>query len=70
MSCDEVLVYAMDNRVEWAEKGKSIIEEWLAEEESEPGLKAETSTDVETDDGTSSERLSSLAEESNHSQNV
>ena len=33
VSCDEVLDYANDNRMEWEQKGKKIIQDWLAHEE-------------------------------------
>ena len=31
VSCDEVLDYARDNRLEWEQKGKGIVDEWLKE---------------------------------------
>ena len=35
VSCDEVLDYAMDNRIEWEQKGEEIIQRWVEEIETE-----------------------------------
>ena len=32
VSCDEVLDYALDNRLEWEQKGNRIVADWLKEE--------------------------------------
>lgn len=41
VSCDEFLDFATDNRLEWASKGKAIVEEWAKtiEEDCEEDLK-------------------------------
>jgi len=49
VSCDEVLDYARDNRLEWEQKGKAIVEEWLQEmqrESSESNIDVSGYTDV------------------------
>ena len=50
VSCDEVLAYAMDNRVEWEAKGEGIIQDWLAEEEAAEGS-SKTASEVSSSDG-------------------
>eukprot|EP00934_Nitzschia_sp_Nitz4_P001393 Nitzschia sp. Nitz4//scaffold87_size112219//25122//28676//NITZ4_004067-RA/size112219-processed-gene-0.3-mRNA-1//1//CDS//3329559348//1393//frame0 len=38
VSCDEVLDYARDNRLEWEQKGEAVIREWMVEEEKKRDL--------------------------------
>eukprot|EP00538_Stauroneis_constricta_P012892 CAMPEP_0119571340 /NCGR_PEP_ID=MMETSP1352-20130426/44071_1 /TAXON_ID=265584 /ORGANISM="Stauroneis constricta, Strain CCMP1120" /LENGTH=1278 /DNA_ID=CAMNT_0007621019 /DNA_START=47 /DNA_END=3883 /DNA_ORIENTATION=- len=35
VSCDEALDYARDNRLEWQQKGRDVVQRWLVDEEQE-----------------------------------
>jgi len=42
VSCDEALDYANDNRLEWEQKGKDIVQQWMEQEAQEDASVAKT----------------------------